>query len=564
MLQSDFCVFWYCRFYHSKHVVQHLTVIYTTLTSWPSARLRRSFVEIFLRDLQPSIGPRPGGHALPLISPESRNTVGDDQHAMDTPESKGHIQKTQNGCQMSNGQTASSRGHMRKALFACAMLTHVVQANVKDNNHRDEVQRIWVVVSNEITKPGGMLQHKKLIMHAVHLLQTVFKWLLDSGDINSGYLISTLDFMGLLLRANVVVRDTDLTKLLLEWVKQAISIMKPCTKLSSDLAEVVIQLASHCDERIRQTAGETLSVMTSSCLQLTGQTLLKLAAFAAECSSDNLPEVSTLYRQLLMNLSPYALLLGAQEGKCSLNTTSFRSRIAWQTQSHVFRPNQLTTFLQHLYQTDVGKGPSMRLLQGSRSGEHVSQDWILAFCQSLAAAQGSEMEWEQQTPVVENLVRITDSQSNYQHAMWFLVHEAARNIVASRFRICNGGPSQFFAALDGALSSQITKLAEDAPSDLQNTWMLLEFISALEQKCFCGYEGSEMLASPPRNTWQFYLSNRKVFVEWFARLRSKLLFISQKIGHHHYTVRIGMLRIHQLEAEQRKVMNNASEDIPVS
>ncbi|GMH39239.1 hypothetical protein BSKO_07137 [Bryopsis sp. KO-2023] len=576
-LYGEHSVCFQLRFCRSKQVIQQTAAIYTTLLSWPPGVLRRSIRDLFLHDFrQTSTVIRTGFHALPLMPPPQPLDAFEEKDQSVPHKSPASSSKIDGSSSNSPPMSTASEGQpenqeekdmpilTKRALFALTLFKRMVESDSMDS---DDVQRLWDVLWMESFKEGGLLRHRKLVVRAVKTLRALFAWRQKKGVMDVSGVCLVMDYIGRLLGSSIAKGSMDLTISLLEWVGEVVTGSKFRVPLGFRLTELMLDLSRTTDERLRMAAGETIALSLLSCPGFPQDSLIRLSQSAAENASDLVPAVSNIYSRLLGLLAPYALSFASFGGVFQEGSLSEWSRIALQPHSRLFRPKQLSLFLKFICDT-ASSGPcSMNVLRDGSKKKTTAQhglhdmEWTLSFLYSLLPAKGQRARGDQgsEFPLVEKPVTV-ETLTSGQSIMWFVIHEAARNLVSARFRTQDGGPSQVFSKLEEAVSETKTKVAEGSWVDLRQTWMLLEFISALEKNCFCGYEGSEMLSSPPTNTWQFYMGNRKVFVEWFARFRPNLLFISHKIGHHHYAAFVGMQRIHSLEAEYRNWKKVAAEN----
>lgn len=541
----------------TKEVVFLVHTLYSTLTSWPTAQMRCFFTEIFLRDLQPiSSFSGQGFHGLPLLPPVANEEPREKAEAAPAV-CKPHLGKSESS-NPNCGYDKCARRPIRRALFAIRLLDRLVKSGIQAESNGEEVRRIWNITSTESLRSRGVLQHRILTMKVLQLLKDSYDWLVENRISMKG-IMSALEYISSMITSETVKHDDELAAWFLVWVTQLVEKSPAAVASDSRLVELIIDLSDSNDEKIRLRTGEVIQKLSSAYPGVGSSTVQKLAVLAAKKSSDTIPLVSRIFEEALVNLSPCALLIGSEGNRYRWDMDSSWAAIATGNQMFEFQPAQLTNFLQHLTHLAPGEGSSFRLLQDMKQKVDVCSNWIHVMVESLTVRYSVEGVDCIRVESIDNVRHPLPNQHNTQTMLWFLVHEAARNCVNTKFRLQNGGPSQFFSLLEGALSSLATKLSKGSKVDFTNTWMLLEFISALEKLCYCGYEGSDMLPSPPESTWQFYLGNRKVFVEWFSRLHQKLLFISQKLGHHHFTVNAFVCRIHQLSLEQSNLMENADE-----
>lgn len=105
----------------------------------------------------------------------------------------------------------------------------------------------------------------------------------------------------------------------------------------------------------------------------------------------------------------------------------------------------------------------------------------------------------------------TDSEAG---VAWWVIQEAARQVVQSRLRTAFGTPTEFFATLEKALQHTLTASTEGSAADQFNNHqcaqLLLELVDALERNVHNATEGSVERPSPAQPVMAFFSGNRKV------------------------------------------------------
>ena len=104
---------------------------------------------------------------------------------------------------------------------------------------------------------------------------------------------------------------------------------------------------------------------------------------------------------------------------------------------------------------------------------------------------------------------------------WWVVQEAARQLVAARLRTPLGTPAELFAALERGLQQTLTASSDlhraeggalDLYSSHQRAWLLLGFMAALERNVQSAAEGSVERTAQSQPVIAFFAANRKVHV----------------------------------------------------
>ena len=177
-----------------------------------------------------------------------------------------------------------------------------------------------------------------------------------------------------------------------------------------------------------------------------------------------------------------------------------------------------------------------------------------------------------------------------QLASWWAGLEAARFLVGSRLRSPYGGPSHTFEALERFLLEAVaahqaeaaaaaaaaaataagtggvaargsatpaTAPAAAAARPRQSLALLLHTIEQLERHVANAYDGSPALPPPPRQARSFFITNRRVCIDWFARIRTHLLRAALYSRAPASVVRHAQLRLVELAARAAQLCTRA-------
>jgi hypothetical protein len=126
-------------------------------------------------------------------------------------------------------------------------------------------------------------------------------------------------------------------------------------------------------------------------------------------------------------------------------------------------------------------------------------------------------------PSLRSLVRV-----DVQLGGWWGGAEAARFLVHARLRSPFGGPAQTFEGMEKMLTAALPAGGAGGPgavsgASLERLRLLLHTFEQLERQVTNACDGSLALPPPPNAARLFFANNQRVCVDWFARLRPRLL-----------------------------------------
>ncbi|GAB4817948.1 hypothetical protein N2152v2_004994 [Parachlorella kessleri] len=292
----------------------------------------------------------------------------------------------------------------------------------------------------------------------------------------------------------------------------AAAILQAALEASSDLAPAVAQQAQQL-------------------LQAAGASLVLAATRGSDCPLTSF----WLQDGLLAPEHSISIAAGRCDGRACAGqwvldwTRDMLYAVALQPQHRAFKPVQLTKLFNYL----TGGAPTAVLTAGA----------------DKASYQLKIMSPMRGFVVRRDLTALVP-------AATFVVHEAARQFVAARLKTHFGGPAQTLAALEQGLQRLAAGHAVEkasAANHLLPSWLFLEFLHSLEQGVFNAYEGSVGRPAAQAGALAFFAGNKKVCQDWFARLCPLALRAAASMQHHPLTLRLGYMRLRQLELQGRQL-----------
>ncbi|KAF9188804.1 Serine/threonine-protein kinase smg1 [Haplosporangium sp. Z 767] len=142
----------------------------------------------------------------------------------------------------------------------------------------------------------------------------------------------------------------------------------------------------------------------------------------------------------------------------------------------------------------------------------------------------------------------------FQHStnllMYWALWETARYCVLSRLRTPFGGPQQTLDVFEKQLNSLLQPEAKDAAGDtrLNRLGDLLMFLDRLELQLCNAQHGTALGVIPPtpKPSIVFVRANKKMWDEWFSRIRSRVIDAAKVTGKHEMVIRNGYMLLAEL------------------
>ena len=181
---------------------------------------------------------------------------------------------------------------------------------------------------------------------------------------------------------------------------------------------------------------------------------------------------------------------------------------------------------------------------------------LMAFFEKSHIEDCREIFWVQNAPAT----------LSYVGQLYWIVWDAALEIVEGRLKTCFGGAAATFDRLENIIKDQITFLNDkemDYSKNSTNPWLksrlVLDLMAALERYIACAqspivdipstYTG-QLISNPSFSevTRTFYSTNARVCTDWFKRLRPHLFALSDAIKAQSLLFEHGIKIIHELRS----------------
>ena len=479
------------RLSYWKPVVDAIADVYQILLCTSPPSLHLFFTQLFLQDLS-CIDQTQGG--------DRHVTSGGQTHS-------NHTHPGDHSGSLLSHPLPPESAVLRRQLFAMTLFFRCLS----DEKHQDLSDPVWEAVSDLYRDQREL--HPLVLLHSVKLLRKA--WKVSSTP------LPVLDALMAALRNPAAREQPKVFLLLLEWLSEVLRRMASRRDLPIELENLLVEkIRSSATAMQKKALLSVLQVVIDKRLHFT--TAENLLYHVYRFASSHNTELFEKTLEVLKGCGHFSLLdlqnLSRQNAHRLLT-------VVLQPQIYTFKSSQLASFLKRLMS---GTMPS-RL-------EITSTDWIESFGQVLSPSPTDETK----TSILK-----MDEVSTMAEKSHLLVHEAAKFIVASRFRSIESGPSKLLKIAEECLSDLKQHIQDRKPVDLFHVWLLMEFVSGLQQQTFCGYDGAHFTRSPPQSTWAYYSVNKAVFEKGFSRLTFKLLFVSQKCGFHHFAGQLGTVFLQQ-------------------
>ena len=168
--------------------------------------------------------------------------------------------------------------------------------------------------------------------------------------------------------------------------------------------------------------------------------------------------------------------------------------------------------------------------------------------ESEPAPMDVDSEKDSDSSIDLNAISINDDA-----AMWWAVQETARQCVSARLRTHYGNASETLSFIEQSLREvRHTKTptvagAKNVPRknalSMTGTWLLLEFVQALERQMYNAYEGTLSLPPPGKSAASFFRLNKQICVDWLRRIKEASLGAAKSCGNVAVGANISLSRV---------------------
>lgn len=483
-----------------RQLAETVAELYKILLCESSPTVKQYFTQFFLEDLKSK-----GSQRLLLESVAEQSTSG------------GQIQPSEDSSIAATNCRAIHVCRRQHSVLKQRLVSLTLFFNCCDHGKCDI--RLENDVWNAVMDMNFEDPHPLVISHSIKLLRKI--WMSTSGPA-----LSAFDAILTMMKKVPVEEHEAQCLLLLQWLSEAVQKCEEHVQLMHDLEDHLLDLLSHSHSaHIKRATLAVIRELVSGCICLKNHEGFLHRIFDLASSTD--PELSVHAMMTLKKFGSFCLVCQTRD-----QVSRRQLEVALQPQIYTFRSSQVTAFLDRLTSGTIPYGTV-----------EDPYSWIVDF--------GREIAPRLTTEITDSLVSFEDCHTLSELAH-FLVHEAAKFLVSSRFRSLASRASDLLKIVNGQLSQLKEHLLENRPVDRLHVWLLLEFIFALQKQAFCGYDGAHLTTSPPQSAWSFLCKNKTSFEEGFGRLGLKLLFLCHRCGFHTHAVQIGTTLLRQQCKEAQK------------
>jgi PI-3-kinase-related kinase SMG-1 len=175
-----------------------------------------------------------------------------------------------------------------------------------------------------------------------------------------------------------------------------------------------------------------------------------------------------------------------------------------------------------------------------------------------SAPAPSDLDSDMDTALLDHISTQDDA------AMWWAVQEAARQCISARLRTHYGNASETLTFIERSLGEvrrnqtpTVAGARNVSRTDAQSmtaTWLLLEFVDALERQMYNAYEGTLSLPPPGKSAASFFRRNKHICVDWLRRIKEASLGAAKSCGNVAMGANIALSRVQAaIKAQERRV-----------
>ncbi|KAI8603620.1 hypothetical protein EDD21DRAFT_23420 [Dissophora ornata] len=277
----------------------------------------------------------------------------------------------------------------------------------------------------------------------------------------------------------------------------------------------------------------------------------KFVAIMADRSLDVSSVVSKAWRRAVLRSNPFAFAFQCYNLQETDITRALKVLVLKSPNSGVFRYPHFSVVLSSLAGIDGNtdgnsNGNTEDELGGSIDHNDV-QDGDM-FQRLFHSCQGrdilSKVNAESGTDMIA-VEQLEIFQHSYNLLMYWSLWETARYCVLSRLRTPYGGPQQTLDSLEKQLNTLLQPAQKDATgnSKLMHLRDFLLFLDRLELQFYNAYHGTALGVIPltPKPSIMFVRSNKKMWDDWFSRVRGRVIEGAKATGEHEIIIRNGYM-----------------------
>ncbi|KAG0320022.1 Serine/threonine-protein kinase smg1 [Linnemannia gamsii] len=312
--------------------------------------------------------------------------------------------------------------------------------------------------------------------------------------------------------------------------------------LSCNLHQLVTNAGADEDERIRSSISSVFEnfIGAFGSLNLGPQLLAKIA----DRSQDVSPNVREAWQRVFFQSNPFAFAYDCYNVQETDITRALKILVLKSPNSGVFRYPHFSAVLSGLSSTD---SKSNQMSNGSTPGIETQLDPDM-LQRLFHSCQGKDILAKVNLDGGADPIA-TDQVNTFQHSahllMYWSLWEAARYCVLSRLRTPYGSPQQTLDALEKQLNSLLQSDDKEA-TGLQRLTRLRDFLTLLDRlelQFQNAHHGTALGVIPltPKPSIVFVRSNKSLWEDWFARVRSRIVEGAKVTGEYETVIRNGYM-----------------------
>ncbi|KAG0298308.1 Serine/threonine-protein kinase smg1 [Linnemannia gamsii] len=312
--------------------------------------------------------------------------------------------------------------------------------------------------------------------------------------------------------------------------------------LSCNLHQLVTNAGADEDELIRASISSVFEnfIGAFGSLNLGPQLLAKIA----DRSQDVSPNVQEAWQRVLFQSNPFAFAYECYNVQETDITRALKILVLKSPNSGVFRYPHFSAVLSSLSSNDI---KSIQTLNGSTPDIETQPDPDM-LQRLFHSCQGKDILAKVNLDGGADPIA-TDQINTFPHSghllMYWSLWEAARYCVLSRLRTPYGSPQQTLDALEKQLNS-LLQSEDKETTGLQRLTRLRNFLTLLDRlelQFQNAYHGTALGVIPltPKPSIVFVRSNKSLWEDWFARVRSRIVEGAKVTGEYETVVRNGYI-----------------------
>ncbi|KAF9432983.1 hypothetical protein BGZ76_010035, partial [Entomortierella beljakovae] len=344
---------------------------------------------------------------------------------------------------------------------------------------------------------------------------------------------------------------------LIAWFSDVLMTMEPHRKQSSStqawnvlkrtMSSFLHQLTTIAGADEDEIVRGSVAVAFESFIKIFGSFCLgpEFLAIMTDRSLDISPMVGAAWKRVIFQTNPFAFAFGCYWRQETEVSRALKILVLKSPNSGIFRYPHFSSVLSSLETpSDDSKNPKG---SAGKHGEGSIQrgDMLQRLFHSC---QGKDIITKVNSDSGTDMI-VSERVDTFHHSLDLLTYwslwETARYCVLSRLRTPFGGPQQTLDTLEKQLNSL---LVCEKNNDIETSRMarlrdFLLFLDRLELQVYNAHHGTALGIIPltPKPSIAFVRSNKKMWDDWFARIRSRVIGGAKSTGEHAIIIRNGFI-----------------------